>query len=98
MATTNLSLQSEVPAPQSDKLLLEAIYNIRDGLMHLLRPDQPHTPSPEDRSLGLQTLKTAVDALWRLAEKERLVAETSLRIVEAEKVKAETEKIRVQRE
>lgn len=96
--TVNLSLQPEAPAPQSDKLLLELMHHVRDGVIHLLRPDQPHAPSAEDRSLGLQTLKTAADMSWRIAEKERIVAETGLRLAEVEKIRAETEKIRVQRE
>lgn len=77
---------------QSDKLLIELMHETRNGVIHLL----PTEPSAHDRSLGLQTLKTLMDAAWELAAKERLQAEAKLKIAEAERIRAETEKIRVQ--
>lgn len=83
-------------APQSDELLIELMREIRNGVMYLLRKDQPTQPLAEDQSLGLQTLKKMTDASWELAAKQRFQAEAKLKIAEAERVRAETERIRVQ--
>lgn len=56
----------------------------------------PSQLTPEDRSLALQTLKTAADSAWRLAEKERIQAEVELKQAEGEMRKAELEKISAQ--
>lgn len=45
---------STTHTPQSDKLLIELMHEIRHGVLHLLRTDLPNQPSAEDRSLGLQ--------------------------------------------
>lgn len=72
--------------------------------MQLLGPDQLNPPTGADRRLGLETLKTAADVAWKVAENERIVAqkerdvaETGLAMAQAERYKAETEKIRVQK-
>lgn len=89
---------STTHTPQSDKLLIELMHEIRHGVLHLLRTDLPQQPSAEDRSLGLQTLKKMMDASWELAAKERFEAEANLNMAQAEKIRAETENIRVQRQ
>lgn len=88
------SLQQQPSPPQPDQMILELMHNIRDSVMHLLRPDQLHEPTPDDLWVGLQILKTAMDASFKLAEKERLVAETKSRLAEVEKLRVELEKIR----
>lgn len=83
--------------PQSDKMILELMHDIRDSVMYLLRPDQLHAPSPEHRWVGLQTLGAAMEASWKLAERDRIVAETNSKLAEVEKMRVELEKIREQR-
>lgn len=90
-------MRSEDDAPQSDKRLIELMLEIRHGVIHLLAPEQRPTPSAEDQTLGLQTLKTLADASWRLAEKERFQAEMKVKLAIVQVLKAETEKIREQR-
>lgn len=86
MFTTNLSSDN---ASHSDKPLIELINEIRNGVLHLLRPDQPTRPTTGDRLLGLQTLKTAADATLKLAETKRVRAETQYKLVELENSRAE---------
>lgn len=97
MGDPGRSPQSHERAPPTDKALIELIEGIQNAVLHHLGSAQSPRPSAADLSLGLQTLKTAVDASWRLAEKERIEAETQLKLAEVEIIRAETEKIKVEK-
>lgn len=96
MSDTNHSLQLGENMIELDKRLVEMLESIRNALIHLIRPDQAHPPSAVDRTIGLQILEKATDTTWRLAEMERVRAETNLKLAEADGIRAETERIRAE--
>lgn len=84
-------------ASELDLRLTDKLQSIRDGVLHLLRPDQSDPPSATHLLLGLQTLKTTADTTWALAEKQRYWAETEKIKACTEQLRAEIEKIKVQK-
>lgn len=89
--------QPRPPVPQIDHHAINALNSIRECVLHLLESDQSSSRSPADVSLGLQTLKSIVDTMWSLAEKDRLLADTEKIKAYVEQLKAETEKLKAQR-
>lgn len=85
---------TDTNSPQADKQLISLVENIRQGVLDLLRPNQPNPPSAADLSLGLQTLKAAFDTAWKLADTGKVYADVKLVLADVERIKAETEKIR----
>lgn len=81
-----------------DLRLVSMIADIRNAVLHLLRPDQAVPPSAENVAVCLTVFEMVGACTWRLSETERLRADTKYVLAEAEKVRAETEKLKAETE
>lgn len=93
MSATDLSLLLETRPQSTDDRLVALLEQISSSVVDLLKFDPYITISAADLSVGLQTLKTATDTAWRLAEKGRIEADVKLVLADVEKIKAGTEKM-----
>lgn len=91
------STQPRPSVPLIDHHAINFLNSMRESVLHLLEPDETSSQSPADVSLGLQTLKSIVDTMWKLAEKDSLWSETERLKAYVEQLKAETEKLKAQR-
>lgn len=98
MSGNILPLQLEPGAFHIDHRLFDFLESNRNGILHLLRPDNPNPPAAADLASGLYTLKIAVEAILKVAEKEKLDAEGKKIQEEVDKIKAETKKIQAETE
>lgn len=92
-------------SPLFDQRLIWFLDANREGILHLLRPDQTNPPAEANLSLALETLRTGaetmcglVDNAGAVAQKERLWAERDKVKAETERIKAETERIKAETE
>lgn len=83
--------------PDLDLRLIDMIAGIRNDVLHLLRADQRNPPSAGDVTLCLGILDKAAGAMWKLAETQRVRADTEFVLAEVQKIRGETEKIGAQR-
>lgn len=92
-----MSTQPVPRTPQLDASLVTLLDNIRKNVVHLLTESHRNQSAPGDITLGLQTLKVAVDTVWRAVETERLVAEREKIKAYTDQLKAEAERIAAQK-
>lgn len=92
MPTTSVEATLEL-----DLRLVDMAAAIRNGILHLLQPDQLISPSAGDVTVCLGILEKVAAVAWRLSETERIRADTKFVLAEVEKIKAETEKIKAQK-
>lgn len=97
MSDNTHSTQPRPSVSQIDQHTINFLNSIRESVLHLLEHDQSSSRSPADVTMGLQTLKSIVDTMWQLAEKDKFVAETEKAKAYVEQLKAETEKLQAQK-
>lgn len=83
------SVAAELP-PEHDHRLIELLEGIRNSVVHLLTPDKTNPPASADLAIGLQTLQLVAETGLKIAEKNRVLAETQY-------LKTKTENILVER-
>lgn len=86
------------PVPELNTRVIDFLQLIRTDVISLLGQEQRGATAAKDLTIGLQTLKSAVDAILSMVEKEKLVVEKERLMAEKEKIKAYTEQVKAETE